>query len=546
MEAARNLLASSPSCPPRTHHRNCASSASPVPAVTSVPTASPNRNLPTSILLQEQCDEYKPLVLAFKEDKASKVKSDKSCMLNGTSGKVKDSVYFEQLDQYFERQLLDGPVLKTKWSTSQTHKNPSLSSTMQSATVNTKKLMDVELSSAIAHAKKALEASKRATRLDKDLKIFQDSLNHRSLTKLPLEEVITVRSTRLQERRSKKRWVLKLKSVIMKNRSKMAEANRRYRMIMKEEFDPDCYLSYFFATHKAKRLTAEKEVELITQAQVLKKLEKVKSKLKSHLGREPTMFEWAEGVGISYRALQTHIYYSMRSYERLLYANKYLVLHVAKKYINSGVSLHYLFQVGCGGLMKSIDRFKCEYKWRFSTYAYYWIRHEIQKGMYESCTFEPLSRRTHLLLYRIGRAKRLLALDGNHNPTAEELAECVGIKVAKVEWLLLHSGDPISLEETVEKNAYIRIKDDFVDPTTEPEIETRANQHLIEQVNAALETLPPRDSLILRLRYGIGDGIPRSLANIGERLGITRERVRQLEKKAKERIRKCLDSQEMN
>nr|AKC88766.1 sigma factor [Erodium gruinum] len=544
MEAARSLIVSPPSFPPRTLPRSSASSVSPVNAVTSMPTASLAQNFPTSVLLQEQRDEYRPVLNIYKEDKTSQVTLDRRHMTTGSSDKEEGPDNSEQLVRDFQNQLLAWPGLCSLLPPSSRLENLSLSSTMKSSTIDTE-VIDVESSIVLALAKKALLASKQAVMLNEDSETFKDDLNgslshslvSTSLTKLPLDEVITVRSTRLQERHSKKRKASKLKGVVNdRNISRRVKAKRK----TKKGLGGNDHFTSMLASNKTKVLTAKQELEVIAQVQDLLKLEEVKNRLESHFGREPTLAEWSEGVGISPRALQSQIYSGNSSRQKLICANLRLVVHIAKSFLTSGVSIQDLFQAGCIGLMTSVGRFKPQAGCRFSTYAYWWIKQAVRKASYQR-SWITLSAHTHALLGKISKARRLFDQEGNHNPTYEELAERVNIKVDKLRLILIRSREPISMDQPVWGDEGGVTYHDITEDTTLDGPEIKLMQ--MDLNNLLVRTLEPRERQMVRLRYGIDGGRPYTLTEIGVKFGISRERVRQLVDKSTLKLRECPESE---
>nr|AKC88767.1 sigma factor [Erodium texanum] len=541
MEAAKSLIGSSPSFPPRTLPRISASSVSPATAVTSMPTASLAQNFPTSVLLQEQRDDYRPLLTIVKEDKTSQVTLDRRHMVTGTSDKEEAPGNSEQLMRDFQNQLLAWPGLCSL------HENQSLSSTMQSATVDTKSI-DCESNIAIALAKKALLASKEAVMLNGYSETFEDDLNgslshslgSTSLTKFPLDEGIIVRSTRLQERHSKKRKVPKLKgSVNERNMSRKVKAKRK----IKKGLGGNDPFKSLLASNKTKVLTTKEELEVIAQVQDLMKLEEVKSRLESQFGREPTLAEWSEGVGISTRALQSQIYSGNSSREKLIYANLRMVFSIAKLYLISGVSLQDLFQAGCIGLITSIGKFKLQDGCRFSTYAYWWIRQAVRKASFQRSWFN-LPAHVHALLGKVRKARELYGLEGNHDPTYEEIAERVNITVDKLRTILIRSTEPISMDQTVWGDEGGDTYHDIIEDTTIEGPERELMRMDID--NLLLRTLNPRERQIIGLRYGIEGGRSYTLSEIGAKFGISKERVRQLVDESTLKLQQWPDIERLN
>nr|AKC88792.1 sigma factor [Pelargonium transvaalense] len=547
METASNFLAPPPPFPPRTPSRKCASSTS---SVISVPTASLAQSFPTSVLLQEQRDEYKPLLHILKEDKLSQVTLDRRHMLTGTSGKEEDPGNSEQLVQNLEHQFLDWPGLYPLLPSSNMHKDPSLSSIMQSATVGMK-LVDVEPSIALALAKKALSASKHAAMLYEGNEILEDDLNgslsyslgSTSLIKLPLEKEIAVRSTRLQERRSKKRRVSKLKDVVLeRNRPRKVKAKRK-RKTKKRGFDQNVTFPPF-SSHRTKLLTNKEELTLIAQIQDLMKLEEVKSLLQFHIGREPTLAEWSGVVGISCRVLQSQIDSGNSSRERLISANLGLVVHVARMYLRSGVSLPDLFQAGRFGLITSIDRFKPQAGCRFSSYAYWWIRQAVRKAVIDHGRLIRLPEHAHALLSKASKARRLLIKEGISHPTNEQIAKRVNITTEKLVVLQNRAREPISLQQKVCAESNVTLEVITADPNNPDPEEAAVNELMMQHVrNLIVTTLEPRERQIVILRFGIGGGRVKTLTEVGEKLGLSRERVRQLQDRSLGKLKQCMESE---
>nr|AKC88773.1 sigma factor [Geranium phaeum] len=541
MEAARSLIIPPPPLAPRTS----ASSISPATAVTSMPTASLAQNFPASVLSQEQRDENKPLLSIFREDKTSQVTLDRRHVAIVTSDKEEDPGNSEQLERDFQNQLLAWPGLCSLLPPSYGHENQYLSSTMLSATIDTE-LIEFESSVAIAIAKEALLATKQAVKLNEYSETCKDDLNDllshsvssTSLAKLPLDEGITVRSTRLRERHSKKRNVPKLNSAFNeRNSTKRVEAKKGRKKGLGRSDPFDALLS----SNKTKLLTAKEELELIAQVQDLHKLEEVKSSLQSHLGREPTLIEWAEGVGISCRTLQSQIFSGNSSREKLIYANMRLVVYVAKPYLRSGVSLKDLFQAGCMGLMISVEKFKPQANCRFSTYAYYWIKQTVRKASYRRawCT---LPDHVHNLLGKVWKARRLYGQEGNHNPTDEEIAERVNITVDKLRILLARSRKPTSLDQTVWGDEGGVTYQEITEDTSIEGPEKKLMRMDIN--NLLIRTLNPREQQILMLRYGMAGNRPLTLSEIGAKFGISQERVRQVVDQSKEKLKQVTDGEE--
>ncbi|XWS59651.1 hypothetical protein CRYUN_Cryun08bG0140400 [Craigia yunnanensis] len=518
------------------------------PAATSIPITSVARHFPTSVLSQEQRDDYRPLPVFhfFKEDKAYLGATGKQQTENGVSlHEEKASNNFGQLG--FEQQLLQWPDLRQLLSLLELGKIPSSSLNMLSVAADTEDIMDVEPSNVVALAKKALSASKRAASLAEDLKLDLDdslsnSLGSANSSTFPVEEeeVVTVRSTRHLERQSKRRRVQPKVTICETYSSRRTDVRRK----LGASFDPNDPLRLFLWGPETKQLlTAKEESELILQVQDLMRLVKVKSKLQSQFGREPTLVEWAEALGLSCSALQAELHSGNRSREKLIYANLRMVVHIAKQYQGRGLSLQDLLQEGSMGLMKSVEKFKPQVGCRFATYAYWWIRQTITKSIMQHSRTIRLPENVYSLLNKVLDAKRSYIQEGNHCPSKEELARRVGITVEKLDKLLFTTRMPLSMQQPVWADQDTTFQE--VTPDTGIEIPdvSVAKQLMRQHVRNLLSVLSPKERRIIRLRFGIEESKQNSLSEIGNMVGLCKERVRQIESRALFKLKQCLIKQ---
>ena len=224
--------------------------------------------------------------------------------------------------------------------------------------------------------------------------------------------------------------------------------------------------------------------------------------------------------------------------EHLIKANTRLVVSVAKKYIGRGVPFLDLIQEGNLGLMKAVEKYDYHRGFRFSTYATWWIRQTITRSIADQ------GRTIRVPVHMVDRIRLLYKMSHEMEqtlgrpPTSEELAEKMDTTTSKIEWMLRVSWLPLSLESPINDDEEDSELGQFVeDQLTPSPIQSTYSKLLREKINEVLDTLPPREARILRLRFGLENGHNYTLEEVGEKFGLTRERIRQIESKALRRLR---------
>jgi RNA polymerase primary sigma factor len=316
---------------------------------------------------------------------------------------------------------------------------------------------------------------------------------------------------------------------------------RRKAQVKKKHYTEDSIRLYLQEIGRIRLLRADEEIELARKIADLLELERIRDRLGERLERDPQEFEtnlepWANEVDQPLPKFRRRLYEGRRAKEKMVQSNLRLVVSIAKKYMNRGLSFQDLIQEGSLGLIRAAEKFDHEKGYKFSTYATWWIRQAITRAIADQSRTIRLPVHLYETISRIKKTTKLLSQEMGRKPTEEEIATRMEMTIEKLRFIAKSAQLPISLETPIGKEEDSRLGD-FIESDGETPEDQVSKNLLREDLESVLGTLSPRERDVLRLRYGLDDGRMKTLEEIGQIFNVTRERIRQIEAKALRKLR---------
>ncbi len=304
----------------------------------------------------------------------------------------------------------------------------------------------------------------------------------------------------------------------------------------KKHYTEDSIRLYLQEIGRIRLLRADEEIELARKIADLLELERIREDLMYDLDREPQVSEWANAVDMELSKFKRRLILGRRAKEKMVQSNLRLVVSIAKKYMNRGLSFQDLIQEGSLGLIRAAEKFDHEKGYKFSTYATWWIRQAITRAIADQSRTIRLPVHLYETISRIKKTTKLLSQEMGRKPTEEEIATSMEMTIEKLRFIAKSAQLPISLETPIGKEEDSRLGD-FIESDGETPEDQVSKNLLREDLESVLNSLSPRERDVLRLRYGLDDGRMKTLEEIGQIFNVTRERIRQIEAKALRKLR---------
>lgn len=302
-------------------------------------------------------------------------------------------------------------------------------------------------------------------------------------------------------------------------------------------YSPDLVRAYLQEIGRVRLLTAEEELRYGRQVQRLMTLLDAQAELRDRLGQEPSKADWAAAVGLDGEDLDRQLEQGQRAKRKMIEANLRLVVSIAKKYQKRHMEFLDLIQEGTLGLERGVEKFDPSKGYKFSTYAYWWIRQAITRAIAQQSRTIRLPIHITEKLNKLKKTQRELSQQLGRSATASELAEVLELPLEQVREYIQMNRQPVSLDVKVGDSQDTELQELLEDEQSSPS-DYVEQESLRRDLRTLMAELTPQQQAVIALRYGLDEGDSLSLAKVGERLNISRERVRKLERQAMDHLRR--------
>ncbi|KAJ1275324.1 hypothetical protein BS78_05G127200 [Paspalum vaginatum] len=347
-------------------------------------------------------------------------------------------------------------------------------------------------------------------------------------------ENIAVKSARQSERRAKRtRAVIKAATTLRASQKAASYSKKKRSKGSSSSMNP---LGSLWKMTGRRLLTAKEEVEFSEGIQDLLKLEAIQAELTEYNGGQPTFLQWATAAGIDEKTLRKRLDYGIYCKNRMVTSNVRLVISIAREFEGPGMDLYDLIQEGMQGLIRGAEKFDASKGFRFSTYSHWWIKQAMRKSVSEQSQIFRLPAHMVEASYRVKECTRRLRRKLRRRPTNEEIAADTGMPIKRVEAAVNLPKYCVSLDSKI-GSTDMTYQEVTADPSAETAEEMLNRLSMKKDVNQALDTLTAREKQVVVLRFGLEDGRIKTLQEIGNIMGVSRERIRQIESCAFRKLR---------
>ncbi|CAL5398330.1 unnamed protein product [Camellia sinensis] len=341
---------------------------------------------------------------------------------------------------------------------------------------------------------------------------------------------IAVRSSRQTERKARRtKAAEKAAANVVSVKSGSTSRKKRASLQDIDYSDPLRYLRGTTSTSRLLTATEEHELSGGIQGLDLLKLERLQGELVERCGGQPTFAQWAAAADVDQRTLRKRLDYGSLCKDKMIKSNIRLVISIAKNYQGAGMNLQDLVQEGCRGLVRGAEKFDASKGFKFSTYAHWWIKQAVRKFLSDQSRTIRLPFHMVEATYRVKEARKKLYSENGRQPNNEEVAKATGLSMKRLHAVLLAPKAPRSLDQKIGINQNLKPSEITADPEAETGEELLTKQFMKKDLEKVLDTLNPREKQVVRWRFGLVDGRMKTLQEIGELMGVSRERIRQIE-----------------